>query len=353
MLLKIAYGTSVALATSLFAPVHALSAQDTNRVVVHTVTGRGPTVYEARLDAIRTALQQSVAQLVFADRAVDGDAVLRDQVVSTMNGFVERFETLSVSNCDNAYIVEARVSVSESRIQNFATLGSGGSDALQVDGQSIGAAIAAQREQAKRLGDVLGRTLDGFPEIAIDVRVLEIVPVLSDEEVRIRFEYGVNPVYIESWRGILTSLGARPALRAQAGVPHVRIDDRIFIFPTSRVELGKPYGNSWMAATDFYGSSLVLPLKVVAGSQTANVDVWMESYHGDFRVYSLSQSTFLLSLSSRKVRGEITLPASLFEDATEVRLLVRPNAEPLRCSYPPTDGRSAGRGGPRYCLEMR
>src|SRR5688572_24932560 len=94
-----------------------IAAAQTPNVTITTI-GTGPTLEEARTEAIRQALQQALRQLVVVDRAISGDKVLRDKVMSTMNGYVDKFKELGIQRSGSGYEVNAEITISASRIEN-------------------------------------------------------------------------------------------------------------------------------------------------------------------------------------------------------------------------------------------
>jgi type IV secretory pathway TrbF-like protein len=96
-------------ALSIFGPNPTITAQDKDKTV--RVLGHGVNVSEARQDAIRQALQETMKQLVVVDRAVSADAIIRDKVLSTMNGYVEHFSEIKIVKEDGNVTVEADVTV--------------------------------------------------------------------------------------------------------------------------------------------------------------------------------------------------------------------------------------------------
>ncbi|MGH9550251.1 MAG: hypothetical protein ACRD3W_12795, partial [Terriglobales bacterium] len=101
------------------------AAQTPNITVV--VTGDGASIDEAKTDAIRQALQQSMRQLVIAERTIRGNSILRDKVMSTMNGYIDRFQQRDLKKIGSGYSVTAEITVSASRIENFLGVTTGGS----------------------------------------------------------------------------------------------------------------------------------------------------------------------------------------------------------------------------------
>src|SRR5690625_6702288 len=70
--------------------------------------------------AIREAMLSTVGQLVISDRLVQDSELIRNEVLATQNGFVERFEVQDeFINERGEVVLKARVDVSESTIVNY------------------------------------------------------------------------------------------------------------------------------------------------------------------------------------------------------------------------------------------
>lgn len=137
-------------------------------IVTVQVTGEGATRSEARLDAIRQAMQYATEQLVIAERLIESDQVLIDRVYSTMNGFVENFHIVNENSVDSRYQMLADVSVSRKRIVKFVQTSPG---FVEVDGMSIFAEKQRQEEQLAVQGEMLASMFRRFPEDALQVDV--------------------------------------------------------------------------------------------------------------------------------------------------------------------------------------
>lgn len=150
------------------------------------VSGRGATRWSARGDAIRQAMQQKVAQLVIADRAVSGDSVLKDDVVSTMNGFVEGFEVIAERRNGDEIELDARVILGTGTIERYIerrrdpTAGT-------VDGDGMLARLQASQEFERARADVVTRLLSGFPDDAVSLTVDEVRPHPADRNLFLVF----------------------------------------------------------------------------------------------------------------------------------------------------------------------
>jgi hypothetical protein len=71
------------------------------------VTGVGANLREARMDAIRVALQRTMQQLVVVDRLIKDDKVVIDKIYSTLNGYIENFKELEVQHDANLVSIKA------------------------------------------------------------------------------------------------------------------------------------------------------------------------------------------------------------------------------------------------------
>lgn len=192
---------------TLVQPAYARSAN-----VAVTVTGTGPTLELARSDATRQALQQTISQLVVVDREISGNTVLRDRVLSTMNGYIESFVVRREIKTGAEFSVTADVVVSASRIENF--IGIVTSAGGYFDGSSLLAEQARRQAQTqadllqrKARGEIFDNVLRPFPSKAISVRTLGIT--LSDtdpDELRITVEVTHNPEFIKALEGTVKAL---------------------------------------------------------------------------------------------------------------------------------------------------
>jgi len=177
-----------------------------------TVTGTGPTIDLAKSDAIRQALQLTIRQLIVVDREISGNTVLRDRVLSTMNGYIERFTIRDETKTSIGFSVTADITVSASRIENF--IGIVTSEGGAIDGSSLLAEQSRRLAQAqadtlrrKARGEIFDNVLRPFPSKALTVRTLGIS--LSDKdpnELRIAVEVSSKPSFVAALEGTVKAL---------------------------------------------------------------------------------------------------------------------------------------------------
>jgi hypothetical protein len=147
------------------------------------VTGAGSSYDEAKSDAIRAALQSCVKQLVVADRVVNNESVVLDRVLSTMNGFVEKYEEKSVRKDDQGVTVQAEITISASRIENFVGFTTGPQGQINGGGMFAEANRRTAQTQAEDLqsearGEIFDRLYRGFPTEALEIKPVAVSPGL-------------------------------------------------------------------------------------------------------------------------------------------------------------------------------
>jgi hypothetical protein len=186
-------------------PIAGANAQDAvqpdfrNNTVVR-VKGYGATASEARQDAVRAALQQTMEQLIVTDRVIKDDQIVRDNIMSTMNGYVEKFTQIGGGQVNGGAFVEADVTVSPSKITNF--IASRPSATSEVDGGSLFAESQREMGQQRSKGAIFDKLLDGFPGSVMKARVLSIAP---DDEKAGDFIVKVEVSYSDEWVRAFTS----------------------------------------------------------------------------------------------------------------------------------------------------
>jgi hypothetical protein len=143
-----------------------------------SVTGYGSSPYEARNDAIRVALQETMKQLIVVDRSIEGDTITRNKIMSTMNGYVQSFDQISLKFTNGSYALAANVTVSPSRIENY--LGVDSTGGTSINGESVSADINREQEQQKAEIEIFAHLLRGYPTDAMEVTVTGISPNPTD-----------------------------------------------------------------------------------------------------------------------------------------------------------------------------
>lgn len=172
------------------------------------VEGIGATSAQAREEAIRTALQATVAQLVISDRLIENSEVVRDDIMTTANGFVTSFEILERSRTEaGEYRVQARVGVSEETILNYVSYQQGGES--KMDGASLFAEVQRGNMHREALEQMLRRFVRGYPWDVIELKLDRVQP-LSGASGSIRAEVTAvsDPEYFRAMEQFLANVAS-------------------------------------------------------------------------------------------------------------------------------------------------
>lgn len=165
------------------------------------VLGEGADAVAARQDAMRQALQRLVPQLVTVERRIADDKLLRDDVLTSMNGLVERFDTVFAARKNGgSHVVVASVQVRRSELGEFLRTARMG-PASAFHGETIFS--ESLREQAQRdfRGRFLARAWRGYPVHAVAVALEKVVPAENDPAIiDIFYQYRLRPEFLRSLR---------------------------------------------------------------------------------------------------------------------------------------------------------
>lgn len=172
-------------AASIFFFSGTVSGEDIHFVEVEAT---GESIEQARRNAVTAALQETMAQLVLADRAVEDGQLVKDRLLSTVNGFIREFEVIETVERELEYWIRARVGVSSADIENYVgyLISSGRSG---IDGESVFQEIDRRTMQAASLRRILRHLVRGVPLYRFSVDVDELGP----SDAALRSPYHVFP----------------------------------------------------------------------------------------------------------------------------------------------------------------
>lgn len=192
--------------------------------------GVGETIFAARQEAIRIAIQERVKQLVVADRAVSDSDVIYDQIMSTMNGYVEEFEIISTEpGEDGTFQVRARIEISEGLIENTVAMRPNGPS--EIDGEGLFKEIDkrdAQKEARILRMDANGymytRLFRGFPSEVISVEVKELsLSEVEDDTAFFVVQLVPDPAFVEAYVDTVQTLSIEKIVKnGQQNSPTIR-----------------------------------------------------------------------------------------------------------------------------------
>jgi hypothetical protein len=201
-------------------------------IVTVEVSGYGSTVEDARIDVVRQAMQAAVAQLVVSDISISGDEILKDRVVSTMNGFVDDIDELRIERSGEEVEVTSRVTVSTQRISAFV---GGDVNASGVDGMSLFGEVAREKAQREAAAEIIARSFRGFPARALKTTVTAVRPSISDPDIlELDVEVQADPAWVRSVEDVMAALATKSVV-LPAGNRHGPTDCRNNLLDTKLV----------------------------------------------------------------------------------------------------------------------
>lgn len=183
----------------------------------------------AREEAVRTALQSVVEQLVISDRLIDNGEVVRDEVLSTQNGFITGFEVLEQRRTEFGEVeIQARVGISRDTILNYAGLR--GFASSEVDGSALFAEVNRRADQTAVFRQMLGRFLAGYPWDVLSVELDSIAPAVGlDGVLEARIKIETDPRFLTALEQFAERISALE-YRTTFNLPRLR-----YSFPVERV----------------------------------------------------------------------------------------------------------------------
>lgn len=141
-------------------------------VVDVVASGVGKDETEATKDALRNAVRQAIGAIVGIDTLIENEAVVRDQILTYSDGFVEKYEqvgpsvtTLSglVSVTIRALIVRGKL-MEKTRAANISV--------LKVDGTGMFAEVVTKMEKEKSAASLLAEEFREMPKKLIKAEVI-------------------------------------------------------------------------------------------------------------------------------------------------------------------------------------
>jgi hypothetical protein len=92
-----------------------------DKTVTLTVSGTGKTLEEARLNALRSAIEQAFGAFISSKTEILNDNLIKDEIVSVASGNVQKYDVVSQIEIPNTgYAITLSATVSISKLTSFA-----------------------------------------------------------------------------------------------------------------------------------------------------------------------------------------------------------------------------------------
>lgn len=142
-------------------------------------TGIGVDADKALKNALMNAVQQVVGLIVDAETLVKNDSVVRDQILTYSDGFVETFRKLQEKKRDDG-LFEVTLSAVVKRRQLMEKLRESNVSAVKLDGKSLFGELVTQNDAAKDGAALLNGILSGAPVNLLSASVVDAKPRILD-----------------------------------------------------------------------------------------------------------------------------------------------------------------------------
>ena len=132
---------------ALLMSISLVKAQDNNKTVTLTVSSSGKTQDEARVNAMRSAIEQAFGAFISTSTQIVNDTIIRDEIVSITSGNIQKYDIISeIELPQNGYLSTLKVIVSINKLNSFCK--SKGIN-VEFDGGGFAANIALQELNEK------------------------------------------------------------------------------------------------------------------------------------------------------------------------------------------------------------
>ncbi len=92
-----------------------------NKTVTLTVSGTGKTLEEAKLNALRSAIEQAFGAFISSKTEILNDNLVKDEIVSVTNGSIQKYDVVSQLEIpNNGYAVTLNATISIEKLTTFA-----------------------------------------------------------------------------------------------------------------------------------------------------------------------------------------------------------------------------------------
>lgn len=159
--------------------------------VTLTVSGTGKTLEDAKLNALRSAIEQAFGTFISSKTEILNDNLIKDEIVSVANGNIQKYEIVSeeeVSSSNYLTILVATVS-----IDNLASFIESKGGSAELKGSLLGYNLKIkdlEKESELKAFENLNSTYKKYLEVSFDYSVLIISEpkMISENEVAIRIK---------------------------------------------------------------------------------------------------------------------------------------------------------------------
>lgn len=176
--------------------------------LVVTADGTGETMEAAKQAALLSATQQATGALVVAERASEGDALTRDQVIQYSAGIVSSYDVQSCQLEAARYRCTIKATVSSEQIHKRLKTASADQD---VDGDSLYAQHVSTQARIVEGRKLASYMIGSLKSAGVDVAISDVSlkPNAGQQAmVKVDLQLSLNDSYIDSIKQVMSKLSA-------------------------------------------------------------------------------------------------------------------------------------------------
>jgi hypothetical protein len=187
---------------------------------VVVATGVGVNADKSLRNAFRNAVEQAVGLMVDAETVVKNEEVIKDQILTYSDGFVEKFDRVKEARRDDC-LYEIKIRAVVRRRQLIERVKEAKISTAKIEGESLFAEVVTQLDAEKDAAKFLAKALDGLPVNLLTATVADSRPKIVQKNdagfkamwtVVIGFDYkAYQEKVLPQLRGILEATPKRKA----------------------------------------------------------------------------------------------------------------------------------------------
>ncbi|MBM3836138.1 MAG: hypothetical protein FJ403_23330 [Verrucomicrobia bacterium] len=142
---------------------------------VVVATGVGVDADKSLRNAFRNAVEQAVGLIVDAETVVKNEDVIKDQILTYSDGFVEKFDRVKEGKRDDG-LYEVKIKAVVKRRQLIEKLKEEKISVAKIEGESLFAEVVTKLDAEKNAAKLLEKALDGLPVNILTATVADPKP---------------------------------------------------------------------------------------------------------------------------------------------------------------------------------
>lgn len=173
--------------------------------------GTGASEEKAIMQALRSAVQQSVGVFIDAESIIINDDILQEEIFDYSAGFVEDFKRLSITNRNGIYEVTVKALVKTDKVQR--RIREAIKTTKRIDGQKVFQSASTMLEKQQDARSLLHDVAVEFPEKAVllDISEPKVLRTFPDEtvEIGLNVTFSLAPEFIDRLKNVVQAVSPK------------------------------------------------------------------------------------------------------------------------------------------------